>query len=70
MNEQYMHIALTLARLYGIAETLEPWEYLANDDFLSTIDEWTKEFLCAQDSDILSFFEAKVAEKQKQSIHT
>ncbi len=66
MENQYIQIAITLARLYGIAETLEPWEYLANDEFLQIIDEWTQEFQCTREVDILSFFEGKVADKTQE----
>ena len=68
MENQYIRAAVTLARLYGIAETLEPWEYLANEEFLLLMDCWAREFLCANDGDILTFFEAKVKEKAEQPI--
>ncbi len=60
MENQYIQVAVTLARLYGIAETLEPWEYLENSDFICIIDNWTREFLRTNDCDILTFFEQKV----------
>ena len=33
MNEKYIETAITLSRLYGIAETLHPWAYLENHRF-------------------------------------
>lgn len=62
MNEKYIDTAITLSRLYGIAETLHPWEYLENDKFLSIIRSWTEEYLNSQQEDILKFFESKVIE--------
>lgn len=60
MNNKYIETAITLARLYGIAETLQPWEYLENDKFKSIIISWTEEYLKNDKQDILSFFETKV----------
>ncbi len=37
MNNKYIETAITFARLYGIAETLQPWEYLENDKFKNII---------------------------------
>lgn len=60
MTEQYIETAITLARLYGIAETLYPWPYLENQKFLSIIRDWTEEFLRSEDQDLLQFFEDKI----------
>ncbi len=60
MNNKYIETAITLARLYGIAETLQPWEYLENDKFKNIIISWTEEYLKNDKQDILSFFETKV----------
>lgn len=62
MNEKYIDTAITLARLYGIAETLNPWDYMENEVFIQTIDSWTQEFLLSNSSNILQFFESKVTE--------
>lgn len=62
MNEKYIEVAIKLARLYGIAETLHPWVYLENDKFLSKIRNWTEEYLQTEQEDILKFFELKVIE--------
>lgn len=58
--ELYTETAVILARMYGIAETLHPWEYLENEKFLLKIEKWTNEFLNAGEEDILKFFETKV----------
>ena len=33
MNEKYLESAMLFARLYGIAETLNPWSYIDNEKF-------------------------------------
>lgn len=58
--EYYTKIAVMLARLYGIAETLHPWEYLENEKFLLKIERWTDDFLKSDEQDVLQFFETKV----------
>lgn len=60
MNEQFVRTAITLARMYGVAETLQPWDYLENEDFICKIESWTEQFLSLQDQDIIAFFESQV----------
>ncbi len=57
MDKKYLQTAIVLARMYGIAETLNPWDYLENEDFITKITEWADEFTS---SDILAFFESKI----------
>lgn len=66
--KNYVETAITFARLYGIAETLHPWEYLDNEKFITTVQKWTEEFLCMKNTekDILKFFEEKISEYQKE----
>jgi len=64
MDKKYLETALILARLYGIAETLNPWEYLNNEEFACTIKEWTDEFMEIKNGDILKFFECKAKERE------
>lgn len=52
--------AVTLARLYGIAETLNPWPYLESERFFHKIETWTQEYLESGDPDLLHFFEEKI----------
>lgn len=52
--------AVTLARLYGIAETLHPWPYLENEPFFRKIEAWTQEYLESGGTDLLHFFEQKL----------
>lgn len=60
IEKEYNYITITLARLYGIAETLNPWEYKENQEFFHMIEEWTNEFLESDYQDILEFFESKI----------
>lgn len=60
MDNKYLESAILLARLYGIAETLNPWAYLENEKFISLIKEWADEY---QSGDILKFFESKIESK-------
>lgn len=62
MDKEYIEIAITLARMYGIAETLHPWDYLENGKFVHKIQSWTEEFLRTGSKDILSFFESQIIE--------
>ena len=59
-GKRYLEAAITLSRLYGIAETLNPWDYVENDKFIYNIEKWTEEFLCSENVDILKFFESKI----------
>ena len=64
MDKKYLESAILFARLYGIAETLNPWENMENEKFLSMIQEWTEEFLSMESEDILKFFEQKTRQKK------
>mgnify|MGYP005753929117 CR=1 FL=1 len=65
MNKQYIETAITLARMYGVAETLHPWEYLDNENFSWKIQNWTEEFLETGNKDIVKFFESKIIGQRK-----
>lgn len=60
MNQKYLETAIILSRMYGIAETLNPWDYLENEDFIAKITEWADEFTGMGNADILKFFESKI----------
>lgn len=62
MNEKYLESAILFARLYGIAETLEPWDYMENEKFVSMIKEWTEEFISTENNSIVKFFESKISQ--------
>ena len=64
MNEKYLESAMLFARLYGIAETINPWTNIDNETFIRMIKEWTDEFVNTGDNDILTFFESKIEQKK------
>mgnify|MGYP000780101233 FL=1 len=61
LKENYVETAISLARLYGIAETLHPWDYQKNEEFIQKIENWTEEFLSLENQDLLKFFEEKIS---------
>ena len=60
MDKKYLETTIVLARMYGIAETLNPWDYLENEYFIAKITEWADEFMGMEAADILAFFESKI----------
>lgn len=60
MDKTYLETAIILSRMYGVAEVLQPIEYLENVNFIPKIREWTEEFLKTENDDILKFFETKI----------
>ena len=62
LKENYVTTAITFARLYGIAETLHPCDYLKNEEFIQKIENWTEEFLSVENQNLLKFFEEKISE--------
>ena len=59
-NEDYMKIAITFARMYGVADVLEPFQSKPSDDFYTMIQKWTTEFLESNKEDVIQFFEDKI----------
>ena len=51
--------AVTLARLYGIAETLHPWPYLENEPFFHKIKNGEEKFSEGGGPDLLPFFKKR-----------
>ena len=62
MDEKFIRTAITLARMYGVAETLHPWDFLDNEKFITKIESCTEQFLSTQNQDIVAFFESQVIE--------
>lgn len=58
-----LHTALQLARMYGVAESLDPIPFLPMEEFISLIKSWTAEYQSLPDPDILAFFEGKMKQK-------
>lgn len=59
-NKRYMTTAVNLARMYGVAETLNSMPFMSEEDFIALIDAWTKEYLLLDRSDSVAFFEEKI----------
>lgn len=64
MNQKCLESAILFARLYGIAETLNPWANVDNETFIGMIKEWTDEFVNVENGDVLKFFECKISQKK------
>ncbi|MCI8320558.1 MAG: hypothetical protein HFH02_05725 [Dorea sp.] len=64
MNQKYLESAILFARLYGIAETLNPWANVDDETFIGTIKKWTDEFAGMENGDVLKFFEWKIEQKK------
>lgn len=60
MDKKHLETAIILARMYGIAETLNPWDCLENEELIAKITEWADEFMGLGNADILEFFESKI----------
>ncbi|MBO5335936.1 MAG: hypothetical protein J6A94_02240 [Lachnospiraceae bacterium] len=59
VEQDKMKIAIILARMYGVKETLEPLPFLPNDDIAIMIAKWTEEYTNTGEKDIVIFFENK-----------
>lgn len=59
-NDDYVFTAVNFARMYGVAETLNPMQVMNNEDFFAMIDAWTKEYLLLDRCDSVAFFEEKI----------
>lgn len=62
--EKYHRYAVMLARMYGVAETLEERESLPDYDFIPLMEEWAKEYIRSEEVDIVRFFERKMNEQE------
>ncbi|MBO5335942.1 MAG: hypothetical protein J6A94_02270 [Lachnospiraceae bacterium] len=58
-DQEKLKIAIILARMYGVKETLQPLSFLPNDDIANMIVKWTEEYLNTGEKDIVVFFENK-----------
>lgn len=57
MNDDILKIALQLARMYGVAETLNPVKNLDTVNFINMILEWTDEYIKSDEKDIIAYFD-------------
>lgn len=61
MDRKRFETGAMLARMYGVAETLNPFGCMNSKDFLCMLEEWTEEFLRMENGDIVAFFESKIS---------
>lgn len=66
-DDKYLETAITLARMYGIGETLNPWDNLENEEIIRKIKNWTEEFLSTENQDILTFFASKTSGMERHT---
>lgn len=59
------HTALQLARMYGVAETLHPIQFLPMEEFILQIEGWAAEYESQKGGDIVAFFEEKMLQKKQ-----
>lgn len=59
-DENYIFTAVNLARMYGVAETLNDIPFMVEADFIAMMDAWTREYLLQEQSNIVAFFEEKI----------
>lgn len=60
MEKELIDTAIILSRMYGVAETLNPFPCRSNADILELIRDWAAEYIESQEADILRFFEKKI----------
>ena len=60
MEKEFIDAVIILSRLYGVAETLNPFPCRSNADMLELIRDWAAEYIESQETDILRFFEKKI----------
>ena len=60
MDKKRFEAGVMLARMYGVAETLNPFDCLESKNFITKMEECTEEFLGLENADIVTFFESKI----------
>lgn len=56
-DQRKREIAIILARMYGVKETLESLPYISNEKMIVLTEKWTEEYFDTGEKDIVSFFE-------------
>ena len=57
MKNDILKVAIQLARMYGVAKTLNPVKYLDSLNFVTMILEWSNDFMREEEQDIVAYFE-------------
>lgn len=60
MEKEFIDALIILSRMYGVAETLNPFPYRSNADILELMREWAVEYIESKETDIVHFFEKKI----------
>ena len=60
MEKEFIDAVIILSRLYGVAETLNPFPCRSNADMLELIRDWAAEYIESKETDIVHFFEKKI----------
>lgn len=69
MDKQYIETAILLARMYGVAETLEPLPAIPQEKLTPMICGWTEECL-QSNGDMTAFLSKKIGElKKNKGLH-
>ena len=64
MNDDSLNIALQLARMYGVAETLNPVTYMDSEKFVTMILSWTDTYTKSNEKDLIEFFNKQFQQLQ------
>lgn len=59
LEHEKLKIAVILARMYGVRETLEPLPHMSNEKMVDLITKWMEEYFDTEEEDIVRFFESK-----------
>ena len=65
MDKKRTETAVMFARMYGVAETLEPLQRMDWEPFIEQILSWTEDYLESGRTDILSYFEEQITKIKK-----
>lgn len=61
-KKQVYETAICLARMWGVAETLEPLPNRSFQEVKNTVIEWAEDYLTGKEPDLTVFFAGKIKE--------
>ena len=64
LDERMYELAIYFARMWGVAETLEPLPHMDFKKVRDTVIEWAVECVDDQEEDFVKFFQNKIKEKR------
>jgi hypothetical protein len=59
MSEELLYVSINLARMYGVAETLEPIPYRTGEAVAKLVKRLALEYVSSGENDIVEFFEKR-----------